>query len=520
MRRGRGISSIYGFIMIFLLSMASIQTWSSAVGSLNELQGASDQSHQLEQMQGLERLSLSLSNGNLTVTNDGQIPSSLLYLRLVSQNDSKTIALDDQLAVGGSIREAISGSGDAIEVVTSLGNVFVLSPQDGDPVAAGFWTGQSTAVGGDSDMELFQSASDPSLLFVASGPAVYAFTIAGNELWSFNPGQGYVTDVMPIGGGDVFVSVGYGYTSNSAQLYELGPTGGLIASYPVRLDQIVDESLSLQGPVSKGSDSSYALYDGWFYSAGGPVLSIPSDNLPFAASDSSDFYFYQSFGEGQSSGSCAGAGDDVKLYGYATNPPNDNPTWTDTFYLATCNSYPPQLVAATAGNGLFVSLFSGNAFGEADLPQYSGGNPYLLVVNTAGSELYESSMPTNDYSSSIATDGSNVYLALPQSDQVQVVNVLDRSVTSYGIGFPASQLVWDYGSLFAVSGSEVKVYGSRMNLEKTISFAPLALASSSNAFLQEQSLHNPSFIALNSTSYAALLENSTGYATMVIGNYS
>ncbi len=104
MRRGsRGISSIYGFIMIFLLSMASIQTWSSAVGSLTELQGASDQSHQLEQMQGLEHLSLSLSDGNLTIANDGQIPSTLDYLRLVGQNDSKTIALEGMLAVGGSM---------------------------------------------------------------------------------------------------------------------------------------------------------------------------------------------------------------------------------------------------------------------------------------------------------------------------------------------------------------------------------------------------------------------------------
>ena len=61
MKRGsRSISSIYGFIMIFLLCMASIQTWSSAVGSLEELQGASDQSHQLEQIQGLEHLSLYL----------------------------------------------------------------------------------------------------------------------------------------------------------------------------------------------------------------------------------------------------------------------------------------------------------------------------------------------------------------------------------------------------------------------------------------------------------------------------
>ena len=66
----------------------------------------------------------------------------------------------------------------------------------------------------------------------------------------------------------------------------------------------------------------------------------------------------------------------------------------------------------------------------------------------------------------------------------------------------------------------MKVYGSGMGLEKTISFAPLALSSSANGFLSETALHNPSFILLNSTSYAALLENSTGYTTMVIGRYA
>ncbi len=143
MRRGsRGISSIYGFIMIFLLSMASIQTWSSAVGSLTELQGASDQSHQLEQMQGLEHLSLSLSDGNLTIANDGQVPSNLDYLRLVGQNDSKTIALEGELAVGGSMKVPVEGSGQSVEVVTSLGNVFVLSRLGADPGGPGYWCGQ------------------------------------------------------------------------------------------------------------------------------------------------------------------------------------------------------------------------------------------------------------------------------------------------------------------------------------------------------------------------------------------
>src|SRR5271156_6805787 len=126
MKRRKGISSIYGFIMIFLLSMASLQVWSSAVGSMTAIQSASDQSHQIEQMQGLEHLLLSTSQGNLTVTNDGQVPSSVEYLRLVNQNDSTTLPVDRQLQVGSSFQVPVK-AGYSVEVVTALGNVFVLA---------------------------------------------------------------------------------------------------------------------------------------------------------------------------------------------------------------------------------------------------------------------------------------------------------------------------------------------------------------------------------------------------------
>jgi hypothetical protein len=521
MRRGsKGISSIYGFIMIFLLCMASIQTWSSAVGSLSELQSASAQSHQLEQMQGLESLSLSLNDGDLTVTNVGQTPSALEYLRLVGPNDSRTLPLGEAVAVGGSIRIPASGSGDSVEVVTSLGNVFVLTPRGSDAAGLGYWSGQSGVAAGDANVQLYRNPSDPSVFFLGSGSTVHAFSKDGDPLWSFDAGQGVVTDVMPVAGGDVYVSVGYVYYSNSAQLYELSADGSLIASFPVRLEQIVDGDLSLQAPVSKSVDPNYALYDGWFYSAGGPVASLPSDGFPLAASDDSSFYFFQAFGEGISGGDCVGAGDEVMLYSYTPNPVFDFPNWTATFYLAACGAYPPQLLAASAGNGLFAGLFSGNAYGQADLTRYTGQNPYLFIVTSSGSIVYGSSLPDNDYSSSMATDGTNVYLALPQSDQVQAVSWLDQRTTTYTVGFPASQLMWENGSLFAISGNEVRVYGSGMSLEKTISFAPLSLASFSNGLPSERSLHDPSFIPLNTTSFAALLENSTGYTTMVIGRYA
>ena len=516
----KGISSIYGFIMIFLLSMASIQTWSSAVGSWSQLQTASDESHQLEQSQSLERLSLSLSGGNLTVTNDGQVPSTLDYLRLVGPNDSKTFQISDEVAVGGSVLVHLSGPEGAVEVVTSLGNVFVLAPYLADPQAPVYWSGQGGTVSGEADEQIFQNPSEPSVFFLVSGSSVYAFSIAGAKLWTFDAGQGFVTGVMPLSGGDVYVSVGYDYAANAAQLYELGPGGSLISSFAVRLDQSAGGAPSTSVPVSKGVDSQFAFYDGWFYSSGGQVAAVPSDGFPLAATDDPDFYFYQTAGEGLSGGICDGAGDSVQLSSYTPNPLSSVANWTDYFYLKLCDSYPPQLMAASAGEGYFAALYSESAYVEAHQPPFSGTNPYLTIVAANGTVLYDASLPKNGYSPSIATAGPTAYLALPQSDQVQEVEGIGQTTTTYDVGFPASQLTWAFGSLFAFSEDEVKVYNSGMELEKTISFAPLALSSSYNGFLSEPNLHNPSFIPLNSTAYAALLENSTGYTLLVIGKYS
>jgi hypothetical protein len=514
--RSKGISSIYGFIMIFLLSMASLQVWSSAVGSLTEIQGASDQSHQLEQMQGLEHLALSASQGNLTVTNDGQVPSTIEFLRLVDQNDSSTVAVERQLAVGSSFEVPVK-AGYTVEVVTALGNVFLLASSAGFPFS-GLTVEQTDA--GDSNTELFQNPYDPSMFFAGSGSEVSAFSAEGSRLWSFDAGQGFVTDVMPISGGDIYVSVGYQFGSNAATLYELSPGGGVMASYPVRLDQEVNGPAVSQAPVSKGEDAQDALYDGWFYSASGQATGVPSDDFPLAASDSSHFYFYQTLGVSLDQGVCSGGGDEIKLYSYTPALPSPTLTWTDYLYTEACDGYPPQILGATAGNGLVAGLFAETPYVAPGLTEYSGQNPYLVVTTTSGDVLYDGTMPTGGYSGSIATDGSNVYLALPQADEVQAVSGAGDTVKTYVLGFPASQLLWAYGSLFAISSDEVKVYGSGMSLEKTMVFAPLTISSFSNGFLSESSLHAASFLPINSTSYAALLENSTGYTSMVVGNYA
>ena len=193
--------------------------------------------------------------------------------------------------------------------------------------------------------------------------------------------------------------------------------------------------------------------------------------------------------------------------------------WEAYVFLGACNIYPQQLVSASTVGDVIALLFADLAFTDPVGGTYAGENPFLVVLFSTGQIVYERVMPSNGYSA-IATDGSNVYLALPQSDELQVISISTQTVATYDLGIAASSLVWRYGYLFAISGDEVKIYDDSMKLNKTIDFAPLTLTSLSNSFLLDAAFQAPSFLVLNSTSYAALMEDSDGHSNLVIANYS
>jgi hypothetical protein len=59
-----------------------------------------------------------------------------------------------------------------------------------------------------------------------------------------------------------------------------------------------------------------------------------------------------------------------------------------------------------------------------------------------------------------------------------------------------------------------------MNLKKSIDFSPQTFYSLTNSKPLEQRMNQPSFLVLNSTSYIALLRNSTGFGNLVVGAYA
>jgi hypothetical protein len=197
--------------------------------------------------------------------------------------------------------------------------------------------------------------------------------------------------------------------------------------------------------------------------------------------------------------------------------------WATPVYFNVCDLYPGELIASSAGSGLVASLFSVTYLSQPSYfgGPYQGSNPFLAVLSSSSGEILRSgSLDSNGYSS-LATDGKRIYLSIPSSEQVEVLSASGGGTgTFYNVGIPASTLVWADNSLFAISDSQVKVYDSAMSLKKTLDFFPQTFYSLSNSKPMEQQMVQPSFLVLNSTSYLALLRNSTGYGSLVLGAYS
>jgi len=540
-RRRAGLSSVYGFIMIYLLVIASLQAVSTALSSSERADSAALQAGQVAQVRSLERLEVGLSRGgNVTITNDGLIPSQLSYLLLQNSTVSKELPVQDSLAVGASVVVDAGSSTSfprSVAVVTRLGNVFVSSPSTSS-YSGGNWKVLEALVGGpDVDSQLYENPSDPARFYMSEGPSAYAYSaLTGGRLWSFDAGQGEVTDVLPLSDGSVYVSDGYYGDQFSSNLFGLTPSGTTSSTYSMRLLRLyttVEVQFANNGqppypvgsqPVQKAADGLYAYYDGWFFSSSGPSqTTIPADTYNLDSSDASQFYLFTASANPGGFGCTNPRGNVVTIYAYPTNSTGVQNTWSTPVFLNICNLYPDYLVASSAGSGVVASLFSETYWSQPNYygGPYQGSNPFLAVLSSDnGTVLRSGNLDSNGYTS-LATDGADVYLSIPSSDEVEVLSATGSGPGAfYNIGIPASTLVWADGSLFAISASQVNVYDSSMTLEKAIDFSPQTIYSLSNSKPLEGQLVQPSFLVLNSTSYLALLRNSTGYGTLVVGDYS
>jgi hypothetical protein len=539
-RRSRAaLSSVYGFIMIYLLVIASLQAISAALSSSQSAESAAQRAGQVAQMRSLEHLRVGIARGgNVTITNDGLVPSSLSFLLVRNSNVSRELPLQQTLPVGASVVLGARPANSFLSVaaVTSLGNVFAYSSPSAP--SGGTWKTLMVAVAGPGvDAQVYHNPNDPARFFLSAGSSAYSFSAAhGTELWSFNESQGIVTDVLPLSDGGVYVADGYYGDQFTSSLSRLAPTGAPSWTYSMRLLRLYsaleiqfpdnDQPPSPVGsqPVQKGTDGLFAYYDGWFFSSSGPSSStVPADSFNLATSDATQFYLFTSWADAGGWGCTNPRGNVVTVYAYSADDQGVQNQWSTPVYLNMCDSYPSEVIASSAGSGVVASLFSetywsqGNYFGGP----YPGANPFLAVLSsTTGEVLRSGNLDSNGYTS-LATDGTRVYLSIPSLGEVEVVGASGSGPGAlYNLGFPASKLIWEGNSLFAISDSQVRVYDSSMTLKKSIDFSPQKLYSLSNSKPLEQQMIAPSFLVLNSTSYVALLRNSTGYGTLVFGAYS
>ncbi len=537
-RRRAGLSSVYGFIMIYLLVIASLQAISLSVSSSQGAEAAAQQAGQVEQMRSLEHLRVGMARGgNVTITNDGLIPSSLSLLLLQNSTASRELPIEDSLPVGASIVVDSGSFPSTVAVVTDLEDVFESTQAGASPPVGGLKT-LAPAVGGPGvDAQVYQNPSDPTRFFLAAGPSAFAYSATtGNQLWSFDAGEGEVTDVLPLSDGGVYVSDGYYGDQFTSSLFRLTSSGTSTMAYSMRLLRLYttvevqypdnDQAPYPLGsqPVQKGADSLYAYYDGWFFSSSGPSqATVPADTFNLATSDASHLFLYTTGANPGGFGCSQPRGNEATIYEYSATSQGVQQSWGTPVFFNVCDLYPDELIASYAGSGLVASIFSGTYWSQPSYygGPYQGSNPFLAVLSSASGAVMRSGNLDSSGYTSVATDGTRVFLSIPSSDEVEVVSASGSGAgTFYDIGIPASSLLWAGGSLFAVSASQVNVYDSSMDLKKTIDFSPLTLYSLTNSKPLETQLVQPSFLVLNSTSYVALLRNSTGYGTLAVGAYS
>ncbi len=225
---------------------------------------------------------------------------------------SKELPVEDSLPVGSSVVIEAGSTGafpSSVAVVTSLGNVFASSPSVA-PSSGGTWKVLEAGVGGPGvDMQVYQNPSDPTRYYLSQGPSAFGFSaLTGAQLWSFDAGQGEVTDVLPLSDGTAYVSDGYFGDQFTSNLFRLTRRQGpLVATYSMRLLRLyttIEVQFPNNGqppypvgsqPVQKATGGLYAYYDGWFLSSSGPApTTVPADTFNLAGSDASQFYVYAS----------------------------------------------------------------------------------------------------------------------------------------------------------------------------------------------------------------------------------
>lgn len=120
----RAISSVYGFIALYLLIFAGLLSFQDILYTQNKIQNSYSKQEQILLLKNKEKLSLYHVNNTITVFNYGSFPSKVVYflkqdkLNFSFEKFSGTVYPSSSLSINNS---NIAG------IVTSLGNIFLVN---------------------------------------------------------------------------------------------------------------------------------------------------------------------------------------------------------------------------------------------------------------------------------------------------------------------------------------------------------------------------------------------------------
>ena len=481
--RRRGIASIVGTLFFALTFLAAIGSLAYLEGVQTQYNNAVQSSLNLQSQHQRESLAYQpLTNGTLYVQNNGASSSQIVATILRFANGSvyefpasASVGSSNLLAVAGLIPNSNCGlstclskydtilastdTGNLVGLVTSLGNVFwygntVTSSLPSQNLKVGSTWKSFTNIGAnDAPSQIYQNPSDPTRFYLSSArPSTRSPRRPGGVLWSFDAGQGEVTDVLPLSDGGVYVSDGYygdQFTSTSSRLVVLRDLG----------HGLHDEAAAGSTPRSRSSTPTTASRPTpWARSpsrrgrtASTPTTTAgsspragshrrPSRRTPTTsrARTRNQFYLYIPSANPGGFGCSNPRGNVVTIYAYSANAQGVQEQWSTTSPSTPATSTPTSS-RVIGGLGRRRSLFSQTYWTQ---PTYYGGpypgaNPYLAVLSSSsGAVLYSNYMDQPAYSSSLVTDGTYVYLGVLGSNQIERVTISSGAKSFYATQVP------------------------------------------------------------------------------------
>ena len=246
--RRQGLSSVYGFIVIYTLIVVGLGAFSAVMYANANLESSRQRANQIDSMRHLEHLTLTLTPGSVIVLNDGLITSQLAYLHLTYPSTSTDSRIATTLSVNSTLSLQVSPSVSRVAVVTELGNVFWAGGAGGGPFTVTF------------DAAGLSASLSNSTLTTVDGTSYTLSQLPKTFDWAGRTAHNYSFTVgFPSGPGS---RVGWSYTrglvSARAGRLVVSQAGLIVADYqPQYLLSIVGGSGISTAPNSPAADGYF-----------------------------------------------------------------------------------------------------------------------------------------------------------------------------------------------------------------------------------------------------------------------